>query len=281
MTKISKRCARSVVTAAVCVAVAGAAAGCSSSSGASTAAKSSDGISLIKSGALTVCTHLPYKPFEFNQGGKVVGFDVSMLDLLSAKLGVKTKVISMDWSQIVSGAAFAAKRCDVGAGAATVTPERQKAVQFSKSYFDANQALMVKAGASYTNLASLKGKKLGVQTATTGQVYGDKEAKTYGYQTVVYPDSLSLFNAVRAGAVQAAIADNAPELDFANNNPGVKVTAEFSTGEHYGFMVKKNDADATKLADTLNAVLAQAQQDGTYTKIYKQWLGRAPQTATK
>lgn len=279
MKKMSMRLGRPAAAAVVSVAIACAAAGCSSGGGAS-AAQSAGGVSLVKGATLTVCTHLPYKPFEFDQGGKVVGFDVSMLDLLAAKLGVRTNVISMDWSQIVSGAAFAAKRCDVGAGAATITPERAKAVQFSDSYFDANQALMVKAGSSYTGLASLKGKRLGVQTATTGQIYGDKNAKAYGYRTVVYPDSLSLFNAVRSGAVDAAIQDNAPELDFANHNAGVKVTAEFNTGERYGFMVKKNDANATELAHELDAVIATAQQDGAYTKIYKQWLGRAPR-ATK
>ena len=44
------------------------------------------GAKVIKKGTLTVCTHLPYKPFQYNQGGKVVGFDVDMMDLVAKKL---------------------------------------------------------------------------------------------------------------------------------------------------------------------------------------------------
>lgn len=235
-----------------------------------------DGIHLVHKGQLTICTHLPYKPFQFTQNGKVVGFDQSFMDLLAKKLGVTPNVVSLEWTQITSGAAFAAGKCDVAMGAATITPERQKSVKFSIPYFDANQALLVKSGSPYHSLADLKGKTLGVQTDTTGQIYGNKYAKKDGYQTVVFDDSVSEFNGVLTGKVAAAINDNGPLLNFAKENPGVKVTTQFHTGEKYGFMVKKNDANATKLVDKLNAVIVQSRKDGTYDKIYKKWFGSMP-----
>jgi polar amino acid transport system substrate-binding protein len=235
------------------------------------------GIKLVHKGQLTVCTHLPYKPFQFTKGGKVVGFDQSFMELLAKKLGVTTNVISLEWTQITSGAAFAANKCDVAMGAATITPERQKSVQFSEPYFNANQALLVKKGAPYQSLADLKGKKLGVQADTTGQLYGDKFAKKYGYTTVVFDDSVSEFNGVQAGKVAAAINDNGPLLNFARENPGTEVTAEFPNGEKYGFMVKKNDPNATKLVHMLNGVITKSRKDGTYDKLYKKWFGTLPQ----
>ncbi|HEY0694495.1 MAG TPA: transporter substrate-binding domain-containing protein, partial [Kribbella sp.] len=57
-----------------------------------------DGITLVKPGKLTVCTHLSYKPFEYKDGTKVVGFDVDMLDLLAKDLGVEQEVISIEWA---------------------------------------------------------------------------------------------------------------------------------------------------------------------------------------
>lgn len=281
---------RPVAAVAVSAALALAVAGCGGSSGSSAAGTSAatggasagaSGITLVQPGTLTACTHLPYKPFEYNDNGKVVGFDVSLVKLLADKLGAKVNVINVEWSPIISGAAFAAKKCDVGMGAATITPERQKAVLFSKPYMNADQALLVKASTPYKDLAALKGKKLGVQTATTGQIYASKHEKQFGYTSIVYPDSLSLFNAVKSGAVDAAIQDNAPEFYYAKTNPGMKVTAVFPTGEKYGFMVKKNDPNATKLVDQLNAVIAKAKQDGTYNKIFKQWFGALPKSATK
>lgn len=258
-----------------------AAAGCGGGSGGSGAGGSAKGVDLVSSGQLTACTHLPYKPFEFNKGGKVVGFDVSMVDLLAQKLGVQTKVVNIGWAQITSGGAFAAGKCDVGMGAATITAARKKSVRFSDPYFNATQALLVKGGSPYRSLADLRGKKLGVQTDTTGQKYAQEHAAKFGYTVVVYPDSLSEFNGLKSGAVDAAINDNGPEYNFAKNNPGTKVTKEFDTGEHYGFMVKKKDKNATQLVSKLNDVIAQAKKDGRYGKIYQKWFGKLPEKVNK
>lgn len=272
-----KRTSRVATVLAAVASVAVVAAGCGGSAGTNGGSGSAaNGINLVNSGKLTVCTHMPYKPFEFRQNGKAVGFDVDMIDLLAKKLGVQTQVVNIGWAQITSGAVFAAGKCDVGMGAATVTKERKKSVRFSEPYFNATQALLVKSGAKHDSLADLKGKQLGVQTDTTGQLYAKKHADKHGYEIVVYPDSLSLFNAVKTGAVDAAINDNGTEYYFAKQNPGTKVTQEFDTGEHYGFMVAKNDKNAGKLVDKLNATIAKSKNTGQYAKIYEEWFGALP-----
>jgi polar amino acid transport system substrate-binding protein len=281
MTETHHRPRRALAGLAALASLAVAAAGCGGGGGSSSAGSSAKGVDLVHSGQLTACSHLPYKPFEFTKGGKVVGFDVSMVDLLGTKLGVPTKVVNIGWAQITSGGAFAAGKCDVGMGAATITPERKQSVRFSDPYFDATQALLVKDEAAYRSLADLKGKKLGVQTDTTGQLYAKKHAGKSGYTTVVYPDSLSEFNGLKSGAVDAAINDNGPEYNFAKNNPGTEVTKKFGTGEHYGFMVKKNDKNAAKLAGKLNDVIAQSKKDGRYDKIYQKWFGKLPEKVNK
>jgi polar amino acid transport system substrate-binding protein len=252
-------------------------AGCSSSddSGSSGGSTAAGGVSLVKSGTLTVCTHLPYKPFEYDDGGQVVGFDADMLGLLAKKLDVKMNVISTGWTQITGGAAFAAKQCDLGMGAATITPARAKSVAFSDPYFDATQALLVKTAAAYATLPDLKGKKLGVQSGTTGEIYAKKHASEDGYSIVEFDDSLSEFNAVKTGKVDAAINDNGPELYFATQNSDTKVTKQFDTGEHYGYMAKKDDS-STKLLDTLNTVIKTSKSDGTYDQIFKKYFGTVP-----
>lgn len=271
-----KRTSRVATIAAAVASVALVAAGCGGNADTNGGSGSASGINLVSSGKLTVCTHMPYKPFEFRQNGKAVGFDVDMVDLAAKKLGVQTKVVNIGWAQITSGAVFAAGKCDVGMGAATITKERKKSVRFSDPYFNATQALLVKESASYDSLADLKGKELGVQTDTTGQLYAEEHADKYGYTIVVYPDSLTLFNAVKTGAIDAAINDNGTEYYFAKQNAGTKVTQEFDTGEHYGFMVAKNDKNAGKLVDKLNAAIAKSKKSGQYDKIYKKWFGALP-----
>lgn len=236
-----------------------------------------DGIHLVNPGRLTICTHLPYKPFEFiNKDGKVVGFDVDILDLLAKKLGVKEKVISIDWNQITSGAVFAARKCDVAMGGETITKKRAEVVRFSAPYFDATQVLLVKKGSGISGLEDLKGKRLGVQTDTTGQAYADKRAGKYGYTTVIFSDVALETSAVSAGAVAAAINDNGPMYQYVKSHPNTKVAAEFHTGEHYGFAAKKNSANAKKLIDELNDVIAKAKKDGAYKRIFTKWFGQIP-----
>lgn len=235
------------------------------------------GIHLVNKNALTVCTHLPYKPFQFtNDNGKVVGFDVGLLRLLADDLGVKEKVVSMDWSQITSGAVFAAKKCDVAMGGATITPTRAKAVAFSAPYFNATQALLVKKDSGIKGPGDLRGKRLGIQADTTGAIFAQKNAEKYGYSTVVFDDLALETTAVSAGKVAASIGDNGALYQYAADNPKTTIASEFDTGEHYGFMAKKDDDNASKLLDRLNKQIAKARSDGQYAKIFKHWFGRLP-----
>jgi polar amino acid transport system substrate-binding protein len=234
------------------------------------------GITLVKPGKLTVCTHLPYKPFQYKEGTKVVGFDVDLLDLVAKDLGVEQEVVNIEWSQVTSGAGFAAKKCDMGMGAMTITPERQKAINITDPYMDATQVLLVKKDSPYKTLDDLKGKKVGVQADTTGKDYADEQAKTKGFQVVVFNDLALQTNNVKSGRVDAAINDNGVLYDFVKANPDTAVVAEFNTGEQYGFAARKGDPSGDKLTAKFNELLAKAKSDGTYNEIYKKWFGVEP-----
>ena len=251
-------------------------AACGSSDGdsdADPAASSSSGITTIESGKLKACTHLSYKPFEFKEGAKVVGFDVDLMDLLAKDLGLEQEVVDIEFATITSGAAFAAKKCDAGFGATTINDERKKAVLFSDPYFDSTAALIVKKDSGITDLMGLKGKKLGVQTDTTGQEFGEKEKDANGFTPVVFDDLPTQLAGVLAGRVEGAINDNGPLLDYAKDNPTTEVVKEFDTGEQYGLMFKKDDPNGTKMAEKANEILKAAKEDGRYNEIYKKWFG--------
>ena len=232
-------------------------------------------VTLVKEGTLSVCTHLSYKPFQFKEAdGTVVGFDVDLMDLVAEELGVTQEIVDIDFAQITSGAVFAAGRCDAGAAATTITEERQKAILFSDPYFTATQALIVKTGSGITDLSDLTG-GLGVQSDTTGQIYAEKQKADNGYDfdVVIFDDLVTQLNGLKADRVVGAINDNGVVLDFAKENPDTEVVTEFDTGEEYGFMAQKDDANATALMEKINEVLAAAKEDGRYNEIYKKWFG--------
>jgi polar amino acid transport system substrate-binding protein len=232
---------------------------------------SAAGPALVNAGKLTVCTHLAYKPFQFKDDtGKIVGFDVDLMDVVAKKLGVTQDIVDIDFAQITSGAVFAAKKCDTGAAAITITEERNAAAPFSDPYFSATQALLVKGDSGIKDLPDLKGKVLAVQTDTTGQKYAEDHKAEFGYDIKVYDDMPTAANAVLAGNAAANINDNGVMYDFAKDNPTTTVAKEFATGEKYGFNVSK---DNPALLAAMNDALKAAKADGTYNTIYKKWFG--------
>lgn len=230
-------------------------------------------VALVKNGILTACTHLPYKPFEFSQDGKIVGFEVDLTDLLAKELGVKQEVVNTPWEGIVSGEDFNTAKCDVAYGGATITDERKQVVDFTKPFMDVKQSLLVKKGSGIDGLEKLKGEQLGAQKETTGKIYAEKNKAKHGYEITTFEDYGLLTTAVRTGQVKASIADSGVLEYYISQNPDTEIGASYETGEQLGIMVKKGNKP---MLDKLNAVLDKAKQDGTYDTLYKKWFGTEP-----
>jgi polar amino acid transport system substrate-binding protein len=246
--------------------------GGSDSSG--SAAKATDGVKLVKSGTLTTCTHLPYAPFQFEQGGRTVGFDVDLIDSVAKKLGVKQSIVDTPFEGIKSGQDLNTGKCDIAAAGMTITAERKQVIDFSKPYFDATQAMLVKAGKGYASLDDLKGKTVGVQSGTTGKDYIDAK-KPAGVKMVEFEDLATEQQGLATGQIDAAVNDLPVWLDYTKKNPGkFEVSAKFDTGEQYGFGIKKDGNP--KLLAAVNQVLDKAKADGTYDTLYEKWFGQKP-----
>lgn len=229
------------------------------------------GVPLVNEGKLTVCTHLAYKPFQFtDDAGKIVGFDVDLMDLVAKDLGVTQEIVDIEFGQITSGAVFASKRCDAGAAAITITDARKESARFSDGYFAATQALLVRKDSGIANVDGLQGKVLAAQSDTTGLDWANENAGKYGYEVRVFDDMPTGSNAVLGGVVAASINDNGVLYDYAKDNPDTQVVQEFQTGEEYGFNV---GSDNEALQTEINKVLTAAKADGRYNDIYKKWFG--------
>ncbi|CAA9325994.1 MAG: ABC transporter, substrate-binding protein (cluster 3, basic aa/glutamine/opines) [uncultured Nocardioidaceae bacterium] len=226
------------------------------------------GEKVVAEGKLTVCTHLPYEPFQYQEDGQIVGFDVDMVDLVAKELGVEQTIVNTPFETIETGQAMSTGKCDLAAAGMTITEERSRVMDFSDPYFNATQALLVQKGAGYDSLESLSGKTLGVQTGTTGQEYAEENAPA-DVELKVFEDLALLSGAVKTGSVDAGINDNGVLYDYVEQNPDTEVSIEFDTGEQYGFAVAKDQNDA--LLDTTNQVLDQAKQDGTYEKLFRKY----------
>ena len=106
--------------------------GAGGGSGATSGGAAAAGVTLIASGKITTCTHLPYAPFQSNDDqGKTIGFDVDMIDLVAKKLGVEQAIVDTPFEGIKSGQDLSTGKCDIAAAGMTITDERKKAILFS------------------------------------------------------------------------------------------------------------------------------------------------------
>ena len=234
-----------------------------------TSTTTESGIELVKDGTLTICTHLPYEPFEFTEGGEVVGFDPGVLEIAAENEGLETEVLDVAWETITTGEALNTGQCDVGAGAMTINDERAAVMDFTDPYFKATQALMTKTGSGITSLEDLAGKKIAVQDGTTGADYVRENAPDDA-EIISFEDSSLMQQAVRTGKTDAGVNDNGLLNYFVSQNDDVEVVTEFETGEEYGFSVKKGGND--ELLAAINDGIA----SDDYDAVYEKWFGTAP-----
>lgn len=236
------------------------------------------GAKLVKSGQLTTCTHLPYAPFQSEKDGKVVGFDVSMIDLVAADLGLKQVVVDKSFETIKTGADLNANVCDVAAAGMTITDERKKNLDFSVPYFDATQALLARKGVKAATVEEIVQKKLklGSQSSTTGEDF----AREHGADPQSFESSDAELNGLRTGQVDVIVQDYPVVQNWLKdpaNADKFEIVGNLDTGEQYGFAVKKSgNPELLKLIDK---AIADAKADGTYKKLYEQWIGPMPKGA--
>lgn len=251
-------------------------AGCSSDdNGGGGAATAAGGVEVVKAGQLTTCTHLPYPPFQSEIDGKVQGFDVSLIDLVAKDLGVKQAIVDQPFENFKTGGSLNAGQCDLAAAGMTITEERKKNVDFSDPYFEATQAVLVDKKSGISSFAGLKGKKVGAQAQTTGEDY----AKSKGLDPVSFESSDAVLNGLRTGQVQAVVIDYPVVQGWLKdkaNADAFDVAEQINTGEQYGFTVKKGN---TALREAINKAIKDAKADGTYKKLYEQWIGPYDESA--
>lgn len=225
-------------------------------------------LSLISDGKLTVCSDIPYAPFEFEDpdaDSGYSGFDIDITSAIAKGLDLELTVKDADFSGLQSGLALNSGQCDLAASAMTITDDRKKNLGFSDGYYDSLQSLLVPEGSDIKGIGDLNGKKVGVQQATSGEKYAQENAE--GAQLVALPSNAEMVQAIKAGQVDALLQDLPVNVDNAKAG-GYEVVEEFDTGETYGLATKK---DNQALLDAVNAELSEMRDNGTYDEFYDKY----------
>ncbi len=225
------------------------------------------GLGLVNDGTLTVCSNVPFQPFEYvDDNGEYTGFDMDLTREIAAGMDLDWEMQNVSFDGLQSGTVLAAGQCDVIAAAMSVTPEREAKMTFSEPYYDSLQSLLVPADSSVKSLEDLAGKKIGVQQGTTGESYARENAGDA--EVVSFQTDAELFPALQAGAIDAVLQDLPVNLDHTDGG-AFTISATYETDEVYGFAMKKDGSE--ELVSEVNAKLAELRENGRYQEIYDKY----------
>lgn len=262
------------ITAALCTAAVLTACGSSNTKTETTAAETTDtettGAEIsaneneVAGGKLVMVTNAEFPPYEFHDNNQIVGIDADIAKAIAAQLGMELEIQDMAFDSLIP--AVQSGKADFAAAGMTVNEDRKKNVDFTATYAQAAQVIIVKEGSEIQTPDDLANKKIGVQTGTTGDIYvedvegGDIQRFNKGMEAVM---------ALNQGKLDAVVIDREPAKVFVRDNAGLKILDEAFTEEEYAIAVKKGN---TQLLDKMNEAIQALKASGELQKIVEQYI---------
>ena len=264
---------RLAAAAALAIAAPLALAACGGDDGGSESASGGgEDLGLISGGQLTVCSDVPYPPFDLQEDGEYTGFDGDIVNEIADRLELELELKDQGFDGLQSGLALNSNQCDMVSSAMTITEERDQNIDFSEGYYDSQQSLLVPEDSDIASIEDLDGVKVAVQQGTTGKAYAEENTPG-GAEVTSFPGDAEMFSAIQAGQVGAILQDLPVNLDHVEEG-GYEIVEEYDTGEQYGFGFREEGSDA--LLEAVNEALAEMREDGTYDEIYDEYFSTEP-----
>ncbi len=219
---------------------------------------------LVHDGKFTFAASGEYKPFSFMKGNKMVGYDISVGNEIAKRLGLTPNQQKAKFSGIVSG--VQGHRYDAAVASHTITPEREKHVNFSIPYYYSGPQIFVRPGSNIKTLSDLKGKDIAVSRGSTYAKLATQQTSKVSY----YDSDVVALEALAKGRHDAVITDAITGQNAIHG--GLKLQGEAMLGvSKQAVAVPKDRPDLLK---AINKALKAMEADGTLAKLGKQWIGK-------
>ena len=214
---------------------------------------------------LVMGTNAEFPPYEFYEGDEIVGIDAEIAEAIAEKLGKELVIEDMKFDAVLM--AMQTGKIDMALAGMTVTEDRLENMDFSNSYATGIQSIIVPEGSDIKSPDDLTDKKIGVQSATTGDIYATDD---YGDEFVErYNKGADAILALKKGAIDCVVIDNEPAKVFAEENPELQILDTEYLIEEYAVAVEKGN---TELLEKINEALEELTADGTLESIIDKYI---------
>jgi polar amino acid transport system substrate-binding protein len=224
----------------------------------------------VTDGVLTMSTNAQFPPYEMvADDGSFEGIDVEVAQAIADKLGLELQVDDMDFDAALLAAQNG--KSDMVMAGVTVNEDRQAVMDFTDSYANGVQVVIVKEGSDVT-LDNMGDGMIGTQRGTTGYIYCSDTVENGGFgedHVVAYDDGATAVQALINGQVDCVVIDNAPAQEYVKANDGLAILDTEFTNEDYAIGVAKGN---TALLDAINGALQELIADGTVQTIIDKYI---------
>ncbi len=204
-----------------------------------------------------VGTTAEYPPFETLENGKIVGYDVDVIDAVAKKIGIKYEWKDMNFDGLISALQF--KKIDIVIAGISSSPEREKVVNFSIPYHESKTAYIMNKNNPMT-MEELKGKTFGVDLGTTNETTA---RSIEGAKVTAFSSIAGTLLALKSQKVDCILIDETVAEEYVKNNPELEI---FGYGDGEGKSIAFNKDDIA-LQQSFNKALAELKEDGTLKKL--------------
>ena len=222
-------------------------------------------------------TNPEFAPFEYvGDSGEVEGIDVDIINEIAKDLGVTITMEPMDFDALVPS--LVSGKLDITIAGMTITDERKQSVLFSDPYFNATQVVILPENSEIATQDDLKGKRIGVQMGTTGDLMVSEESFGAG-EVSRYNKGMDAALDLVNGRLDAVVIDTLPAKQFVASLTGLVVREDILVDvevESYGIAVQLGQE---KLIAKINASLARMMEDGTYDAILVKYVDAEEEAA--
>ena len=219
---------------------------------------------------LVMATNAFFEPYEYYEGDDIVGIDAEVGKAIADKLGMDFESSDVDFDAIIPN--VQSGKASMGMAGMTVTEDRQKNVNFTRSYATAVQVVIVPEGSDIATIDDMAGKKIGVQQGTTGDIYcsAPVEEDGFGEENVTrYNKGTDAVMALLSGKVDCVVIDNEPAKAFVAANEGLKILDTAYAEEEYAICIAKDNEELLEKVDT---ALGELIDDGTVQSIVDKYI---------
>lgn len=248
------------------------AAGSVSGSASGSASNGDAAFTTVTPGKLTMSTNASFPPYEMvADDGSFEGIDIEVAGAIAEKLGLELQVDDMGFDAALQAAQTG--KSDMVMAGVTITEERQAVMDFSNSYANGVQVVIVKEDSPIQTVDDLaNANMIGCQMGTTGYIYCSDTPENGGFgedHVTPYDDGAAAVQALMNGQVDAVVIDNEPAKAYVESNPGLKILDTSYAEEDYAIGMNKSN---TALLEAVNAALEELKADGTLQAIVDKYI---------